>query len=77
MITVYADDHALQDGRAELIDGQLLPCFEMPRRAFMIRDRVREVGLGEIVPPEDLGRGPIERVHDAAFVEFLATHWER
>src|SRR3712207_6238936 len=49
----------------------------MPRRAFMVRDRVREVGLGGIVPPEELGRGPIERVHDAAFVEFLATHWER
>jgi acetoin utilization deacetylase AcuC-like enzyme len=77
VLTVYSDDHALQDGKAELIDGQLLPCFEMPRRAFLVRDRVLEVGLGEVVPPEDLGRAPIERVHDASFVEFLATHWER
>lgn len=76
MLTVYSDDHALQDGKAELIDGQLLPCFEMPRRAFLIRDRVREVGLGEIVPPEDFGRGPIERAHDAGFVSFLEGAWE-
>jgi acetoin utilization deacetylase AcuC-like enzyme len=77
MLTVYSDDHALQDGKAELVDGRLLPCFETPRRALIVRDRVVEVGLGEIVPPEDLGRGPIERVHDPAFVDFLATHWER
>jgi acetoin utilization deacetylase AcuC-like enzyme len=77
VITVYADEQALHDGRAELTDGQLLPCFEQPRRALMIRDRVREVGLGSIVPPEDIGRGPIERVHAPAFVDVLATAWER
>ena len=67
MLTVYSDDHALQDGKAELIDGRLVPCFEMPRRAFLIRDRVEEVGLGAIVPPTDLGRAPIERVHTTRF----------
>ena len=77
MLTVYSEDHALQDGKLELVDGQLVPCFEMPRRAFLIRDRVQEVGLGAIVPPEPFGRGPIERVHTPDFVEFLATAWER
>jgi acetoin utilization deacetylase AcuC-like enzyme len=38
---------------------------------------VREVGLGAVVPPEDFGRAPIERVHDPDFVAFLATVWER
>lgn len=76
MLTVYSEDHALQDGQAELIDGQLVPCFEMPRRAFLIRDRVREVGLGEIVPPEDFGRGPLERAHRPDFVGFLAAAWD-
>jgi acetoin utilization deacetylase AcuC-like enzyme len=75
MLTVYTDDHALQDGRAELVDGELVPCFEMPRRAYLIRDRVREVALGDIVPPDDLGRLPIERVHDAGFVAFLERAW--
>jgi acetoin utilization deacetylase AcuC-like enzyme len=76
MLTVYSEDHALQDGKAELIDGQLVPCFEMPRRAFLIRDRVEEVGLGAIVLPEDLGRDPIERVHRPDFVAFLAGAWD-
>ena len=63
MLTVYSEDHALQDGKAELVDGQLLPCFEMPRRAFLVRDRVREVRLGDRVRPQILRAGPLERVH--------------
>ena len=77
MITIYSADHALQDGRAELVDGKLVPCFEMPRRAYLIRDRVEAVRLGEILAPDSFGRGPLERVHSPDFVEFLATAWER
>ena len=77
MLTVYSEDHVLQDGKVELVDGQLLPCFEMPRRAFLIRDRVREVGLGRSCRRETFERGPLERVHAPDFVEFLATAWER
>lgn len=40
MLTIYSQDHRLQDGKAELVDGRLMPCFEMPRRAEMIRTRV-------------------------------------
>jgi acetoin utilization deacetylase AcuC-like enzyme len=76
MLTVYSEEHRHQDGKAELINGQLLPCFEMPRRAEMILARVREVGLGDVVPPEDHGRVPIERVHRRDFVEFLARGWD-
>jgi acetoin utilization deacetylase AcuC-like enzyme len=75
MLTIYSDDHRLQDGKAELIDGKLLPCFEMPRRADMILARVRDVGLGPVEPPDDLGRAPIERVHTADFVAFLESAW--
>ena len=75
MLTVYSDDHVLQDGKAELVDGRLVPCFEMPRRAFLIRDRILETGLGEIVGPETFGRAPLERVHGPDFVEFLARAW--
>lgn len=77
MLTIYSDDHALQHGEAELIGGRIEPCFEMPRRAFLIRDRVLEVGLGDIVPPQDLGRAPIERVHAPDYVAFLETAWDR
>jgi len=76
MKTVYSDDHRLQDGKSELIDGKLLPCFEMPRRADIILARVRAAKLGEVVAPEDFGLDPVRRVHKANFVEFLRTAWD-
>lgn len=75
MKTVYTEDHRLQDGKAELIDGKLMPCFEMPKRAEIIINRVREVKLGEVVPPRDFGVEPIKRVHRARFVDFLRDAW--
>ena len=75
MKTIYTEDHRLQDGKAELIDGKLLPCFEMPRRAEIVIARVREVGLGEVLPPETFGRPPLERVHKKNFLDFLEGAW--
>ena len=75
MRTIFSEDHRLQDGKSELVDGRMLPCFEMPRRAEMILARVREVGLGEVLPPDDHGLAPIERVHRHDFVAFLRSAW--
>ena len=77
MKTVFSEDHRLQDGKSELIDGKLLPCFEMPRRAEIILARVRAVGLGEVLAPRDFGLDPVRRVHDADFVAFLQGAWAR
>jgi acetoin utilization deacetylase AcuC-like enzyme len=76
MKTVYSDEHRHQDGKAELIDGKLLPCFEMPRRADMILARVNQVKLGEVVEPRDFGLDPVKRVHKPNFVEFLRGAWD-
>ena len=76
MLTVYTEDHRLQDGKSELIDGQLLPCFEKPARAEIIISRVREVDLGEVVGPKDFGRAPLERVHADNFLRFMETAWD-
>ena len=76
MITIFSEDHRLQDGKAELIDGKLVPCFEMPKRAEIVRARVAEVGLGDIEAPLHFGREPILRVHKPEFVGFLETAWE-
>lgn len=59
MLTVHSGHHALQDGQVELVDGRLVPCFETPRRAFLIRNRIQEVGLGAILPPDRFGRAPL------------------
>jgi len=76
MLTIYSEDHKLQDGRAELSEGELVRPFERPERAYYIIDRVREVALGEVLPPEDFGLGPIERIHDKRLVKFLAEAWD-
>ncbi len=75
MKTVYSDDHRLQDGKSELAGGQLVPCFEMPRRADLVLARVREVGLGDVLAPNEYGVEPIARVHTTPFIEFLRDIW--
>ena len=75
MLTIYSDRHRLHHGTAELIDGKMMPCFEMPRRAEMVLARVKAVGLGDVVEPRVFGLDPVRRVHDAGFVDFLASAW--
>ena len=76
MITIFSEDHRLQDGKAELIDGKLVPCFEMPKRAEIVHARVKEVGLGPIEAPRHFGRAPIVRVHKPDFVAFLESAYD-
>ena len=49
MLTFYSDDHHLHHGSCELIDGQLMPCFEKPQRADHILARVQHRQLGEVM----------------------------
>lgn len=76
MKTVYSDDHRLQDGKAELIDGKLVACFECPERADIVLRHVRDAALGPVIAPERFGREPVARVHDEAFLTFLETAWD-
>ena len=77
MLTIYSDDHRLHHGRCELIDGQLMPCFEMPSRADHVLDRVKARNLGPISGPRDFGREPLLRVHKADYLEFFQGAWAR
>ena len=76
MKTVHTDDHRLHDARNELSFGEFVPMHEMPRRVEIIIARVREAGLGPVLPPRDFGLDPILRVHDAGLVRFLETAHE-
>jgi acetoin utilization deacetylase AcuC-like enzyme len=75
VLTIYSDRHRRHHGRGELIDGQMMPCFEMPQRADMILARVEDVRLGAVVGPRAFSLDPVRRVHDAGYVEFLASAW--
>lgn len=76
MLVIYSDEHRRQHGRAELSGGRLVPCYEKPERADIILERVRHVGLGPVVGPEDFGTIPIERVHTPDLIAFLRTAWD-
>ncbi|MET1025746.1 MAG: histone deacetylase family protein, partial [Dongiaceae bacterium] len=65
MRTVYSEDHRHQDANLELIEGKLVKAHEMPRRADIVLDRLKEQQLGEIIAPQQAGLDPILRVHDA------------
>ena len=75
MITVFSEAHLLRNARTELYRGQLVPPHECPERAQFVLERVRSVGLGDVVAPRGLGLDPVLRVHDHEFVAFLATAW--
>lgn len=77
MLTIYSDDHRLHHGRCELIDGQLMPCFEMPSRADHVLDQVKQRNLGPVQGPTDFGRAPLQRIHSADYLNFFEGAWAR
>ena len=70
MKVVHSPLHARHDGGVELYRGNLVPLFEMPARAEMIRAALEAAGH-EVVAPRDLPESRLERIHDAEFVGFL------
>lgn len=76
MQILVSESHRLQDGKAELIDGTLKPCFESPVRVDSILQALRDVGFDNIGPPAEHGKQLIERVHKPNYVEFLANIWD-
>jgi acetoin utilization deacetylase AcuC-like enzyme len=77
MKTVYSDKHLGHSGHNELNGGRILPSFELPSRAEYIVARVRDRGLGEVLPPVEHDLNIASKVHDPAFLAFLTTAWER
>lgn len=77
MRIIYSEDHKLRDARTELHDGRLVTPFEAPFRAEWILAAVREAGFADVVAPDPHGLETARKVHDAAYLEFLRTVWER
>ncbi len=75
MQTVYSPRHAGHAGNVELMSGRIVDAFELPRRAEIIVARVREVGLGHVLAPEDHDLAAALRVHAPDYLEFLPRAW--
>ena len=59
----------------ELIAGAIVPGFEKPSRAEIIRARVESESLGPIVPPSEHDLAAAKRVHASDYIDFLPTAW--
>jgi len=77
MKTVYSDKHLGHSGHNELNGGRILPSFELPSRAEFIVARIREQGLGEVLPPAEHDLETAAKVHSEDYLDFLPTVWER
>jgi acetoin utilization deacetylase AcuC-like enzyme len=75
MITVFSEEHLKRNAKTELYGGRLVAPHECPERAQIVLERVRAMGLGEVLPPARFGLGPVLKVHDERFVEFLESAW--
>jgi acetoin utilization deacetylase AcuC-like enzyme len=74
MFTVFSDSHRLHHG-TELKDGVLKPSFEQPSRADTVHNRVKQVGLGQIVEPRVFDRSCYVNAHSERYVSFLENAW--
>lgn len=75
MQTVYSPRHAGHGGNLELNSGEIVPAFEVPRRAEIVRARVEAVGLGDIVAPAEHDLAMAARVHAPDYLDFLPRAW--
>lgn len=77
MIRLFANpDHALQNGRAELAEGELKPVVERPERMVRILDALAGSEFSAVESPADAGLGPIKALCDNGYVEFLQQAWD-
>ncbi len=77
MKTVYSPRHLGHSGQFELVAGAIVPAFEMPSRAEFIHDRVKAVGLGPVIAPEEHDLSTAAKVIDRDFLDFLPTVYDR
>lgn len=77
MKTVYSPRHKGHSNQVELNSGAIVPGFELPERAEIIRRRVEAVGLGEITAPEEWDLETAAKVHRRDYLDFLPTVWQR
>ncbi len=73
--TFFSPDQLKHHGEVELFGNKLVPVHETPARAEAVLKSVEGAGLGPVIAPRDFGLEPLRRVHDAGYLDFLATFW--
>lgn len=76
MKTIYSPRHAGHAGNLELMAAEILPAYELPRRAEIVRARIEEVGLGPILAPGSFDLDTARRVHRPDYIDFLSRAYD-
>lgn len=76
MKITYSEDHRLHFPQGELFGGELVTPFERPSRVEYILNRLRVVGMTDLIAPDAYDPAPVAAIHDAGFLDFLATAWD-
>ena len=72
----YSETHRNHYPPFEVFDGGLrVPYLENPDRMDRILNALRQANWAEVREPADFGLGPITAVHDAGYLDFLASCW--
>ena len=71
MDTIYNPYQHLHAPHELIVNGQPFETEDVPARAIILLEAVRQAGLGAILEPLDHGLEPILAVHDPDFVQFL------
>ncbi len=75
MLVVCSDVHRNHHS-LELIRGELIPSFDSPDRADLIKEALANAGH-QLIEPDPVDLGLIRQIHDPEYIEFLATVWDR
>jgi acetoin utilization deacetylase AcuC-like enzyme len=73
----FSEEHRRHFPQAELHGGQFVTPFERPSRVEFVLARLKDRGFDDIVAPGDFDPSPVAKVHDAGYLKFLATAWEK
>ncbi len=68
----FSPTQLTHDPKKEISDGKLVDAVEIPKRAEMIFEALTALSQIERASLQDFGVDPIARVHDSAYIEFLA-----
>lgn len=77
MRVFFTERHRLRDAKTELSGGLLVPPFEAPFRMDLVMDACAAQGHAAPEEPARHGLEVARKVHDAGYLSFLETAWER
>ncbi len=76
MRAFFSDEQLLHEPRQFMRAGRLCEPTDVPARAAALQHALAARGI-ELAAPPDCGRAPLESVHSAAYLDFLASAYAR